>query len=211
MDAPGISGAVGVSGKHIRTSRRRSFESATVHYQNERGDSYERRGNSDADYLRNDNRSGVSLIRRGGICEQEERKVMQVYLDESAKLPTRAHATDAGLDLYSRDYKVIPGRGSKTFDTGVHVKLPSGTAGLLVSKSGLNVTHGITSTGLIDEGYTGSIVVKLYNNTDDDYRVFAGDKISQLIIIPVMYETPEVVEQLDDTDRGNGGFGSTGR
>ena len=136
---------------------------------------------------------------------------MQVYLDEGAKLPTRAHATDAGLDLYSRDYKVIPGRGSNTFDTGVHVKLPSGTAGLLVSKSGLNVTHGITSTGLIDEGYTGSIVVKLYNHTDDDYRVFAGDKISQLIIIPVMYETPEVVEQLDDTDRGNGGFGSTGR
>lgn len=96
--------------------------------------------------------------------------------------------------------------------TGLHVQLPHGTAGLLVSKSGLNVKHGITSTGLIDEGYTGEILVKLYNNSDEDYLVNAGDKISQLVVIPVLYEDIHFSDSLDEnTDRGSKGFGSTGK
>lgn len=136
---------------------------------------------------------------------------MKIKLDNGAIAPTRAHANDAGLDLYARETKVILARGSAIFDTGVHVELPVFTAGLIVSKSGLNTKHGLTSTGLIDAGYTGSIKVKLYNHGNEDYTVHAGDKISQLVVMSIL--TPHVVEveDLDETDRGDGGFGSTGR
>lgn len=136
---------------------------------------------------------------------------MRIKLDTGAIMPTRANSTDAGLDLYAKDGQIVPAKESAIFDTGVHVQLPSGTAGLLVSKSGLNVKHGITSTGLIDEGYTGSIRVKLYNHGGVDYRVEAGDKISQLVIMPVVKPEMELVESLEETARGSGGFGSTGR
>ena len=136
---------------------------------------------------------------------------MKIMLDNGAYMPTRAHSTDAGLDLYAKEGQIVPAKESAIFDTGVHIQLPACTAGLLVSKSGLNVKHGITSTGLIDEGYTGSIKVKLYNHSGYDYRVEAGDKISQLVILPVVRPELERVESLEDTERGVGGFGSTGR
>ena len=136
---------------------------------------------------------------------------MRVALDEFATLPKRAHSTDAGLDLYSRNEAIVPAHGSATFDTGVHIELPHNTAGVLVSKSGLNVNHGITSTGLIDEGYTGPIKVKLYNHSNIDYFVKKGAKISQLVIMPVSYVQVEVTDSiLSDSDRGTNGFGSTG-
>ena len=137
---------------------------------------------------------------------------MKIKLDAEAKMPTRGHSTDAGLDIYSRETKIVPARGSAIFDTGVHIELPHGTTGFLKSKSGLNVNHGLTSTGVVDEGYTGSIVVKLFNHSDRDYQVFKGQKISQLVILPVVIPyVLEEVEELDDTDRGSNGFGSTGR
>lgn len=137
---------------------------------------------------------------------------MKVSLDPGAKAPTRAHATDAGLDLYAMEDGTVKAHSSRVFDTGVHVQLPPGTAGVLVSKSGLNVRHDITSTGLIDESYTGSIRVKLYNHGNRDYEVWVGDKISQLMVVPVYYEPVEIVEAISqDTERGNRGFGSTGR
>ena len=137
---------------------------------------------------------------------------MKVKLDDGAFAPTRAHSTDAGLDLRAMESQVVPAKESATFFTGVHVKLPKGTAGVLVSKSGLNVRNGITSTGLIDEGYDGQIVVKLYNHSGFDYKVNAGDKISQLVIAPVLYEEVELVEDLEqDSERGSNGFGSSGR
>ena len=91
---------------------------------------------------------------------------MKIKLDAGAFMPLRAHETDAGLDLRSPFDCVVPARGSAVIDTGVHVQLPLGTAGMLKSKSGLNVKHGITSEGVIDVGYTGSIVAKLYNHSD---------------------------------------------
>lgn len=136
---------------------------------------------------------------------------MKVVLDEGAKMPTRAHDTDAGLDLYARDSCIVEAKDSATFDTGVHVEIPVGFAGFLKSKSGLNVKYGIVSEGVIDAGYTGSVVVKLYNHSGYDYRVNAGDKISQLVILPVALVDLQQVDSLDDTERGNGGFGSTGR
>ena len=136
---------------------------------------------------------------------------MRIKLDNGAKMPTRAHDTDAGLDLYAMEDKVVPCRSSAVFDTGVHVELPNGTAGLVLSKSGLNVKHGITSEGVIDVGYTGSIVVKLYNDSYQHYQVHKGDKISQLVIVPILTPELEVVDRLDRTERGDGGFGSTGK
>lgn len=137
---------------------------------------------------------------------------MKVALDEYAYTPNRAHDTDAGIDIRAPREFHIPPRGYTVIHTGVHVELPHGTAGVLISKSGLNVKHGITSTGLIDEGYTGEIVVKLYNNNYCWYHGKAGDKISQLVVIPVLYEAIELVNELNNkTDRGAAGFGSTGR
>jgi dUTP pyrophosphatase len=138
-------------------------------------------------------------------------EIMKVMLDEGAFMPTRAHEDDAGLDLYARDTCIVPAKESVKFDTGVHIQLPHNTVGFLKSKSGLNVKHSITSEGVIDEGYTGSIVVKLYNNGGYDYQVNRGDKISQLVILPIEKPYLELVDYLDETDRGNKGFGSSGR
>lgn len=126
-------------------------------------------------------------------------------------MPTRAHETDAGLDLYARNDAEIHSWSSAKFDTGVHVEIPVGYVGMLKSKSGLNVNHGIQSTGVVDAGYTGSIVVKLFNNSPTRYVVKKGDKISQLVIMPIVTPTLELVDSLEDTERGDGGFGSTGR
>lgn len=136
---------------------------------------------------------------------------MEIMLDNGAYMPSRGHATDAGLDLRTPKAVTVPACGSTVVDTGVHVALPRGCAGLLVSKSGLNVNHDVTSTGLIDEGYTGSIVVKLYNNGPDDYRLAAGDRITQLVVMPVVRESLEQVSAFGATERGDNGFGSTGR
>ena len=139
------------------------------------------------------------------------RKGMNIYVELGAYVPVRAHRTDAGLDVRARYDRLVEAHGSALIHTGLHVELPHNTAGLLVSKSGLNVKHGITSTGLIDEGYTGEILVKLYNHSDESYLVHAGDKISQLVVIPVLYEDIHFRDSLDEnTERGGRGFGSTG-
>ena len=136
---------------------------------------------------------------------------MKIMLDKGAKMPTRAHSTDAGLDLYARETQVVPAKESAVFDTGVHIELPVCTTGFLKSKSGLNVKHGIISDGVIDAGYTGSICVKLYNLSGYDYTVHAGDKISQLVVLPYIAPSLDLVEKLEETARGSNGFGSTGR
>ena len=136
---------------------------------------------------------------------------INVVLDDGAYAPERAHMTDAGLDLKCMSDIDIPAGGSVVIDTGTHMQLPEGTAGLLVSKSGLNVKHSITSTGLIDEGYTGPVKVKLYNHSSEPYHISEGSKISQLIIIPVLYSKINIVDHLDETERGDAGFGSTGK
>ena len=137
---------------------------------------------------------------------------MKIILDAGAFMPIRAHDTDAGLDLRAMHSAVVHAHSAEIFDTGVHVELPPGCCGLMVSKSGLNVNCDITSTGLIDESYQGSIFVKLYNHGDHDYHVNNGDKISQLVILSCRYEPIEVVESFDtETARGSEGFGSTGR
>ena len=157
---------------------------------------------------------------------------MKIMLDDGIGImPTRAHPYDAGLDLYAPEDCIIPaaetrfvydhGRlgiprnetfvGAATIDTGVHVQIPEGCVGFIKSKSGLNVKHGLTADGVIDAHYTGSIAVKLYNHTSAAYRFKAGDKIAQLVIVPCVLLPLEEVDSLEETDRGDGGFGSTGR
>ena len=142
---------------------------------------------------------------------QNEKLKLKIMLDAGAKVPTRAHEADAGLDIYAATDGVVPSGGSCTFDTGVHAEIPSGYVGMLKSKSGLNCKHGLVSEGVIDAGYTGSIVVKLYNHGASPYTVKAGEKISQLVILPIITPEPEVVDSLADTERGTGGFGRTGK
>jgi dUTP pyrophosphatase len=143
--------------------------------------------------------------------KQKELNKMKIVLDDGAFKPYKAHPEDAGFDLMAREYKIVPAQGSATFDTGVHIEIPQGFVGFLKSKSGLNVKRGITSEGVIDAGYTGSICVKLYNNTRIPYMVEKGDKISQLVILPICSDELEVVDSLNETARGNNGFGSSGR
>ncbi len=136
---------------------------------------------------------------------------MKIMLDAGAYMPTRSYPTDAGLDLRTPIDVTVPARGSATIDTGVHVELPTGTTGFLKSKSGLNVNYGLTSDGVIDVGYTGSIRAKLYNNSDKDYTFREGDKITQLVILPILVPDLEEVDTLESRGRGKNGFGSSGR
>ena len=136
---------------------------------------------------------------------------MKFRLEEGAFTPTRAHPKDAGVDLYAIESVSIPANGYKTVRTGVHVELSPGHCGLLVSRSGLNSKFGITSTGLIDEGYTGEILVTLHNSDKWPYLVAQGDKITQIVEIHVRYGPVEIVDEISGSERGSAGFGSTGR
>ena len=136
---------------------------------------------------------------------------IKVALERNAIKPTRGYKSDAGMDLYAPYSTIIPAHGSIFIDTGVRVQIPPFFCGLLVSKSGLNVKHDITSTGLIDSGYSGSIVVKLYNHGDFSYRVDRGDSISQLVILPCFIRDIEIVPDIASGERGTNGFGSTSR
>ena len=140
-------------------------------------------------------------------------QVLKIAIDDHGFAPERAHPEDAGLDLRTPIGFVLEPNTSVVIDTKVHVEIPKGWAGLLVSKSGLNTKASITSTGLIDSGYTGSIAVKLYNHGKNEYEFRPGDKISQLVFISIC--TPELqlvkVEDLADSERGSNGYGSSGR
>jgi len=142
---------------------------------------------------------------------RKARSLIKVTLDAGARMPERAHPEDAGLDLFSPEAVKVPARGSAVIDTGVHVEIQNGYAGMIKSKSGLNIKHGIISDGVVDAGYTGSIRVKLYNLSDEDYMVELGDKISQLVIVPVVTPSVDIVGEIGGSERGDGGFGSTGR
>lgn len=137
---------------------------------------------------------------------------MKINLDEGAYMPVRGYDADAGLDLRTPKRVVVYPNDSVTINTGVHVEIPFGYFGKLESKSGLNVNHGIVSHGgVIDSGYTGAIVVKLYNHGKQKHVFEQGDKIVQLIIQPCLLPMLELVDDLEDTYRGDNGFGSTGK
>lgn len=137
---------------------------------------------------------------------------MKIALDPGAYTPIRAHADDAGLDLRTPVEVVLHPRSSAIIDTGVHVELPPNTVGMLKSKSGLNTLHGIVSEGVIDVGFSGAIKVKLYNHSDERYIFHAGDKITQLVVLPLhSVGDIEIVDSVTPGERGNNGYGSSGK
>jgi dUTP pyrophosphatase len=136
-------------------------------------------------------------------------------LKDEAVLPTRAHEGDAGLDLYSCEAAHI-GPGERwSIGTGVGVEIPAGHAGLVLPRSGLARDHGISlvnSPGLIDSGYRGELRVLLLNNDPaETFRVQQGDRIAQLVLVPIAVAAPVETTVLTDSARASGGFGSSGR
>lgn len=138
---------------------------------------------------------------------------MKVTLDEGAYLPVRAHTYDAGLDLCAReDAWIGPFGGAKIFDTGVHVQIPESFMGEIRPRSGMMFNHLVVAgVGTVDPDYRGSIGVILFNHGSSAYHVKKGDRIAQLVVTPCALLQAEVVQKLEDTERGSGGFGSTGR
>lgn len=136
---------------------------------------------------------------------------IDVLLETGAKIPSKAHDTDGGYDFYTPFEFTLPARGSAIVDTGVHFIIPRGWGGLVVSKSGLNTRYDIESTGYVDGLYTGAVTIKLQSHMDRDYHFNKGEKISQMIILPVPEVTLNMIDVLPETERGANGFGSTGR
>lgn len=136
---------------------------------------------------------------------------LKVKLDDFAFPPESAHDDDAGYDLRTPRDVFIPAGGFATIDTGVHMAIPKGYVGILKSKSGLNVRDHLTGTGTIDSGYTGSIMVKLDSHAKCGGKQFhRGDKVIQIVLLPIIKPEIEIVDELEETERGDNGFGSTG-
>ena len=150
----------------------------------------------------------VSRILKGAKVEDGRIKIV---LEEGATMPAYAHEDDAGMDLISMEMNMIPAHGRETFKTGVHMAIPSGYFGAIRAKSGLLRKNGIICSGTVDCSYTGEIMVTLVNTSSKNYQVFKGDKIAQMILIPYHHAEFVQVEKLDETERGDNGFGSTGR
>lgn len=136
-------------------------------------------------------------------------------LNSRAILPTRATRGDAGLDLHAAESAHI-GPGERwQVGTGLAVEIPEGHAGLVLPRSGLALKHGISlvnAPGLIDSGYRGEVGVLLLNNDPAEiFRIEPGDRIAQLLIVSFAAVEPAEVDDLPDSERGDGGFGSTGR
>jgi len=135
-------------------------------------------------------------------------------LNHDAVPPARAHAGDAGYDLRATERVAIPHAGRRLVGTGIAIALPPGVAGLVLPRSGLAIEHGITllnAPGLIDPNYRGEIRVILHNTGEKRYTVEIGDRIAQLLLVPYWAPELQVVDALAGTERGAGGFGSSGR
>ena len=143
--------------------------------------------------------------------EDLKKPTLKIMLDKGAIMPTRAHEKDAGYDLYTPKRFVLPQNDAIFIDTGVHVIVPDGKCLVLKSKSGLMKNYKVLTTGLVDEEYVGSIGVMLFNFSGQMLTFERGEKISQFIITNYYgYETEQIYE-MPETERGSGGFGSTGR
>lgn len=133
--------------------------------------------------------------------------------DPSATLPSYAHPGDAGMDLCSIEELVIPRGERRLVRTGLAMRLPPGYEAQVRPRSGLALKKGVTvlnSPGTIDEGYRGEIGVILVNLGEDPFEVRKGDRIAQMVVAPCTRAEIVLVSELDSTERGIGGFGSTG-
>jgi len=137
---------------------------------------------------------------------------LRIKLEDGAYAPEKAHASDAGFDLRSPVDVIVPERGQIEIELGVAMEIPAGCYGAIESRSGLAFHNGVTChRGIIDSGYRGFVKALLFNHSDEAYHVHKGDKICQLIIHQYKDVLPMVVDEMTDTDRGFGGFGSSGK
>ncbi|WP_101495374.1 dUTP diphosphatase [Clostridium acetireducens] len=132
---------------------------------------------------------------------------------EDSIIPKYAHKDDAGMDLYSAEDKIIPSGETSLIHTGIQIELPKDTEAQVRPRSGLALKHSITvlnTPGTIDEGFRGEIGVILINHSKKDFKIEKGMRIAQMVIKPVLKVNVVEVDNLTETERGKGGFGSTG-
>lgn len=141
----------------------------------------------------------------------EQMKVKLV--NEYAQLPTRGSKDAAGLDLYCPFHIKVPADSQKKIPLGIAVEIPKGHMGLLVPRSSMSKTplRCANSVGIVDADYRGEISIVYENVSCRDYMIFRGDRIAQLIIVPITVVDVEEVQTLSETERGTGGYGSTGK
>jgi dUTP pyrophosphatase len=147
------------------------------------------------------------------LMEKELIKVNTQILSTTAKMPTYAHAGDAGADLYASENFLLPAKSSFAVKTGIAMEIPEGYVGYINPRSGMAM-KGITvmnAPGTIDSGYRGEIKVILANHTDKDYQITYGDKIAQMVFHKYHEVFFEPVDELSNSERGHGGFGSSGK
>ena len=135
---------------------------------------------------------------------------MRFVVEEGGFVPIREHSTDAGIDLKTPVDLVIYPHSSAFVDLRVRVEIPNGYVGLMTSKSGLMSRMGIKTTGTIDCGYSGTIGCKIFNHSSEIVKLKAGDKVTQLVVMPCLMDEVKVVDSIRSGDRGEKGFGSTG-
>ncbi|KAL7665933.1 Deoxyuridine 5'-triphosphate nucleotidohydrolase [[Candida] zeylanoides] len=149
------------------------------------------------------------------IKKQRMEQTLQVLLrSKNATLPTRGSVLAAGYDIYASQDAVVPAQGQGLVATDISIIVPVGTYGRVAPRSGLTVKHGIsTGAGVIDADYRGEVKVVLFNHSTKDFEIRKGDRIAQLVLEKiVMAEVKQITEEeLLTTDRGSGGFGSTGK
>ena len=147
----------------------------------------------------------------------KEKKHMIINIKKvrsDAVIPKRGSNGAAGYDLYSCNGDVIQPHETKKFETGLSIEIPNGYFGGIFARSGLSIKEGLrpgNCTGIVDSDYRGNIVVALHNDSNIPKRIEKGDRIAQLVIIPYLEATFNEVDELNGTERGSGGFGSTGR
>ena len=136
-------------------------------------------------------------------------------LTQTAKIPEQATKGDAGYDLFAdiSEPLVIYPHETKKISTGIALSIPMGYFGAIFARSGMATKRGLApanKVGVVDCGYRGEVIVALHNHTNNVQVIEVGEKIAQMIFLPCMYADIEIVDKLEDTERGNGGFGSSG-
>ncbi|HXH61441.1 MAG TPA: dUTP diphosphatase [Fimbriimonadaceae bacterium] len=152
-------------------------------------------------------------VTRSGPGATDASPRVKVTLDEGARLPEYKTPGAAGMDIYSAEPVELQPMQRRMVRTGLSVAIPAGYEGQMRPRSGLAHKHGLTmvnTPGTIDSDYRGEIRVILINLGQETVRLEAGERIAQLVVVPVCQAVLEVVDSLDDTERGTGGFGSTG-
>lgn len=141
-------------------------------------------------------------------------KLKVLLRSDKARVPTKGSKLAAGYDIYASEAGIVPAHGQGMIKTDLTVIVPVGTYGRIAPRSGLAAKHGIsTGAGVVDADYRGEIKIILFNHSDQDFDITQGDRIAQLVLEKILLTDVEEItlEQLDETERGSGGFGSTGK